>query len=57
MAKLERMFHGDFDQILIKIMEGVMGGSVSATLKDSSDYTVGGARRSVRVFERYRYTG
>ena len=57
MAKLERTLTGNFDQILARIHSGVMGGSLSATLEDSSDFTGGGARCSVRVFERYSYAG
>ena len=57
MAKLEKRLSGDFDQILGKIERGVMNGSASATLEDASDFRVGEARCSVRVFERYSYTG
>lgn len=57
MAKLERTLAGNFDQILARIHSGVMGGSLSATLEDSSDFRDGNARCSVRVFERYSYAG
>lgn len=57
MAKLERTLTGNFDQILARIHSGVMGGSLSATLEDSSDFRDGNARCSVRVFERYSYAG
>ena len=57
MAKLERTLTGNFDQILARIHSGVMGGSLSATLEDSSDFRDGNARCSVRVVERYRYAG
>lgn len=58
MAKLERTFHGEnFDRLLCRIEEGVMQGSMSATLEDSADYHAGDARCSVRVFERYSYSG
>lgn len=57
MAKLERTISGDFDQLLKKISYGIMGGSVSASLEDSSDFRSGDARCSVRVFERYSYAG
>ena len=53
MAKLERAFTGDFEQLLKKIEEGILNGSKSATLKDFSDYLIGDVRCSVRVFERY----
>ncbi len=57
MAKLERTLTGNFDEILARIHSGVMSGSVSATLEDSSDFRDGSARCSVRVFERYSYAG
>lgn len=57
MAKLERTLNGDFGMILAKITEGIVNGSVSATLEDTSDFRSGGARCSVRVFERYSYMG
>lgn len=57
MAKLERVLSGDFDQILSKIQRGILSGSISASLEDSSDFRVGNSRCSVRVFERYSSTG
>ena len=57
MAKLERTFTGDFDQILDKIENGVLNASMSASLEDGCDYRYGDTRCSVRVFERYSYTG
>ncbi len=57
MAKLERTLHADFDQLLGRIEDGILNGSTSATLEDSSDFYSGGARCSVRVFERFSYTG
>jgi len=57
MAKLEKTITGDFNQILKKIESGILNGSMSATLEDSSDFQNGDARCSVRVFERYSYAG
>ncbi len=57
MAKLEQTFYGNFDQILHKIENGILNGSISASLEDSSDFHGNGARCSVRVFERYSYSG
>ncbi len=57
MAKLERTLNGDFNQWISKIEEGIVGGSFSASLEESSDFINGDARCSVRVFERYSYTG
>lgn len=57
MAKLVRTIEGDFDQVLRKIEDGILNGSVSASLEDSSDFRSGAVRCSVRVFERYSYAG
>lgn len=57
MAKLEKTLNGDFDQIISKIVNGIINGSVSATLEDKSDFMTGNSRCSVRVFERYSYMG
>ena len=57
MAKLEKTLTGNFDALLRRIETGVMEGSMSATLEDSSDFRQGDARCSVRVFERYSYAG
>lgn len=57
MAKLERVMTGDFDGYLRTIERGIVEGSLSATLEDSSDFTCGDSRCSVRVFERYSYAG
>ncbi len=57
MAKLELTLSGDFDAILQKIECGILNGSISASLEERSDMLVGGARCSVRVFERYSYAG
>ena len=57
MAKFEKVLNGEFDTILKKIENGVLGGSISASLEESSDFTNGTARCSVRVFERYSYAG
>ena len=57
MAKLEKTFTGDFDTLLRKIEKGVLDGSMSATLEEAADYRGTDSRCSVRVFERYSYTG
>jgi hypothetical protein len=57
MAKLEQTLHGSFTEILSRIENGVMGGSISATLEDASDFSSGDSRCSVRVFERYSWIG
>ncbi len=57
MAKIERTLHGDFNEWISKIVDGILGGSVSASLEESSDFKDGNARCSVRVFERYSHVG
>lgn len=57
MAKLERTLSGSFDSWLDRIVDGILSSSLSATLEDSSDFCTGDARCSVRVFERYSYSG
>lgn len=57
MAKIERVINKDFDQLLSTIENGIINGSVSASLEDASDFRSQDARCSVRVFERFSYTG
>lgn len=57
MAKYEKSINENFDTVLDKIKAGIMNGSISATLEDSSDMVSGDARCSVRVFERYSVFG
>lgn len=57
MAKLERTLQGDFNAWISKIEQGILEGSISASLEESSDFKDGNARCSVRVFERYSYAG
>lgn len=57
MAKYERRFTGDFDDVLNRLYEGVMQGSLSASYEDGSDWTAGDTRCAVRVFERYSALG
>ena len=57
MAKLEKTITGNFNEILHRIEDGILSGSVSASLEESSDFNIGDIRCSVRVFERYSYMG
>lgn len=57
MAKWETQLNGDFDSILQRIEQGILRGSISASLEASSDFRQGTARCSVRVFERFSYMG
>lgn len=57
MAKFEKVVHGNFNEILSKIEREIVSGSISASLEESSDFQSDNARCSVRVFERYSYSG
>ncbi len=57
MAKYERMVNGDFHTILDRLEQAVLHGSASASYEDGSDYSQGGFRCAVRVYERYSWTG
>ena len=57
MAKLEKEISGNFEEILKKIETGIIKGSITATLEDSSDFVSDNAKCSVRVFERYSSIG
>ncbi len=57
MAKLECVLQGDLIHWQNRIEEGILNGSFSATLEESSYFFENDARCSVRVFERYSYAG
>ena len=57
MAKFEKKVDANFDELLQKIEQGILEGSISAKLEDSSDFKIGKSRCSVRVFERYSMIG
>ena len=57
MAKIERYINEDFDQLLSKIEDGIINGSMSAKLVDARDLRSWTAHSSVSVFERYSYAG
>ena len=57
MAKLERTLYGDIQDWADRIGNGILNGSISATLEDGGDYRIGDAKVCVRVFERYSYAG
>lgn len=57
MAKYETELKGNFDEILTAVNNAIMSTSSSATLEDKSDFALNDGRCSVRVYERYSYTG
>lgn len=57
MAKYEKSFSGDFNQVISSIHSGILGGSISATYEGGSDFSIGDTRCAVRVYERYSMLG
>ena len=57
MAKLERQISGSFYDVLNRIDQAVMDSGVSASFEDGSDWSSGGVRCAVRVYERYSAIG
>lgn len=57
MAKYEHALNGDFDHFLNYLHNEVLGGSMSASYEDGSDYQTGDVRCAVRVYERYSMAG
>ena len=57
MAKLEKTVQGNFNQILQRIEQEILNGSMSASLEETSNFRSGDARCSVRVFERFSFIG
>lgn len=57
MAKFECTVTGNFDEVLSRIENGIINSGVTASLEDSSDFFSENARCSVRVFERFAYSG
>ena len=58
MAKYETTVRGDFDALRDRIIDGILGGSASASLEEESIFRgASGSRCHVLVFERYSYAG
>ena len=57
MAKYERNFQGDFNDLLNILDSGILNGSASASFEDGSDYSYNDIRCAVRVYERYSMKG
>lgn len=57
MAKYERRFSGNFDEVLNCLHNRIMEGSLTASYEEGSDYTASGVRCAVRVYERYSLGG
>ena len=57
MAKYERHLTGDFHALLAAVEEGILRGSISASLEDQSNFEAEGVNIAVRVFERFSWIG
>ena len=57
MAKLEKTLNRNIDELRNTIIDGILEGSMSATLEDQSSFKAGQARCEMIVFERYSYLG
>lgn len=57
MAKYERTFSQPLDSLCDRVEQAVMNGSMTASLEEKSDFSVGGVQCAVRVFERYSAFG
>ena len=57
MAKLERTLTGNFSDVLHRLDQAVLNGSMSASREDCSDFTIGPVRVAVRMYERYSALG
>lgn len=57
MAKFETVLNDDFDSLLERIEKGIINGSYTASLEESTDFYGENCRCSVRAFERFSYSG
>ena len=57
MAKFEKTVPLSLRETVRRVEDAVLGGSMTASLEESSDFSVGNARVAVRVYERYSAFG
>ncbi|MDR0570663.1 MAG: DUF6054 family protein [Clostridiales Family XIII bacterium] len=57
MAKYQINLRGDFDELLERVNDEILSGSITASFEDGSDWQGGGVRCAVRVYERYSVSG
>ena len=57
MAKQEWYLNANFNALLLAIDDGIVHGSMTASLEDCSNFSGGGAQCAVRVYERYSWLG
>ncbi|WIV12744.1 DUF6054 family protein [Proteiniborus sp. MB09-C3] len=57
MAKYEKGFKGDFNELLDWLHKDITNGSASVSYEDGSDIIMGETKLAVRVYERYSMSG
>lgn len=57
MAKFEKRLKGNFIDLLDRLDNDILKGSISASYEDGSDITAGQTKVAVRVYERYSMMG
>ena len=51
MAKYEKMLYGDFQELLDRLHQAVMDGSMTASYEEGSDYHQDGFDCAIRVYD------
>lgn len=57
MAKFECTLQGNYDQALRYFHDGILNGSMSSSFEEESYFQTFGVRVTVRVYERYSWSG
>lgn len=57
MAKYERSFQGNFEEVLSFCEKTIMDGSITVTYENGSDFVFGNTKVATRVYERYSMLG
>lgn len=55
MAEFYRRVSADFDRLLNYLNDGILNGSMTTSLESARDFSAGGSRAAVRVYERYAF--
>lgn len=57
MAKYEKRFQGNFEEVVSFCEKTIMGGSITASYEDGSNFALGNTKVAIRVYERYSMFG
>lgn len=57
MAKYEKCFRGNFEDVLSFCEKTIMEGSITASYEDGSDFEIANTKVAIRVYERYSMIG